>query len=50
MGIFPFWKELLAQSLEPAMVPLGFYWILSANAKERAEIARLAIEGRDIPI
>jgi hypothetical protein len=41
-------KELLARSSEPAMVLLGFYWTLSANTKEGAEIAKLAIERKNI--
>lgn len=43
-------KELLERSSEPALVPLGFHWGLSADAKERAELAKLAIEQTDIPI
>ena len=43
-------KELLERSSEPALVPLGFHWGLSADAKERAELAKLAIEQNDLPI
>jgi len=43
-------RELLARSEELALVPLGFHWGLSADAKERAELAKLAIEQKDIPI
>jgi hypothetical protein len=40
-------KELLAQSSELATVLLGCYWILTANAKEWAEIAKTAIERKE---
>jgi pimeloyl-ACP methyl ester carboxylesterase len=43
-------KELLAKASEPALVPLGFHWGLSADAKERAELAKQAIEQKDLPI
>jgi pimeloyl-ACP methyl ester carboxylesterase len=43
-------RELLARAEEPALVPLGFHWGLSADANERAELAKLAIEQEDIPI
>jgi hypothetical protein len=43
-------KELLARSSEPALVPLGFHWGLSADAQERAAYAKEAIKQNDIPI
>lgn len=43
-------KELLERSSEPALVPLGFHWGLSADAKERADLAKQAIEQKDLPI
>jgi len=43
-------REFLARAEEPTLVPLGFHWGLSADANERAELAKLAIEQKDIPI
>jgi len=43
-------KDLLAQALEPAMVPLGFFWALSKDARQRERYAREAIEQKDVPI
>ena len=43
-------NQLLARASEPAMVPLGFHWTLSSNAKQREKYAREAIEQKDVPI
>lgn len=43
-------KELLRRSYEPALVPLGFHWALDKSAKRRGELAKEAIEQRDIPV
>ena len=43
-------SELLDQASEPSMVPLGFFWALSKDAKQRKQYAREAIEQTDMPI
>jgi len=43
-------RELIRRAYEPALVPLGFHWALDKSARRRGDLAKEAIEQKDIPI